>query len=242
MKSRILQRAPGVPVVDLTHAITVFHPEEAGYWLYCCCSQFPAGTVHVAVVDPGVGTARAIVVLSAAQQLFIAPDNGLLGLIAQSDPQSRAHRVTVAALESLGLGLHSATFHGRDVMAPLAAELAAGRLRAEEVGPAHTLVRGGLQPAEEIAGGTLLGTVAVIDHYGNCLTTIPAAATAGRTHARLRPEGAVLRWVRTYEEAGPGECVALINSASMLEIAARRSSAAALLNVLPGQRVYLSRS
>lgn len=242
MRSRILQRAPGLPVVDLTHAITPFRPEEAGYWLYCCQSQFQAGTVHVAVVDPGVGSARAITVLEAHEQLFVAPDNGLLGLVARSDPRARAFRVTDAALRSLGLALQSATFHGRDVMAPLAAELAVGRIRAPQVGPAHTLVRGMLQPAEEAADGTLLGTVAVIDHYGNCLTTIPAAAVAGREQVRLQPEGPALRWVRTYEEARPGECVALINSASMLELAARRASAAALLNVLPGQRVYLCRS
>jgi len=242
MKSRILGRAPAVPVVDLTHAITPFRPEEAGYWLYCCQSQFPAGTVHVAVVDPGVGSARAIAVLRAAQQLFVAPDNGLLGLVAQSDPRAQAYRVSDAALKSLGLGLHSATFHGRDVMAPLAAELAMGRVRPDQVGPPHTLVRGMLQPAEEAADGSLTGTVAVIDHYGNCLTTILAAAAVGRQRVRLHPEGSPLRWVHTYEEARPGECVALINSASMLELAARRASAAALLNVLPGQRVYLSRS
>jgi S-adenosyl-L-methionine hydrolase (adenosine-forming) len=242
MKSRLFERAPGIPVVDLTHAITPFRPEEAGYWLYCCLSQFAAGTVHVAVVDPGVGSARAITVLQAARQLFVAPDNGLLGLVAGSDAHSRAYRVTDAALESLGLALHSATFHGRDVMAPLAAELASGRLRAEQVGPVHALARGLLQPAQEGSDGTLLGSVAVVDHYGNCLTTIPALAAAGRTHVRLQPQGAALRWVRTYEEARPGEGVALVNSASMLEIAARRSSAAALLNIRPGQLVYLSRS
>ena len=242
MKSRIFLRAPGLAVVDLTHAITPFRPEEAGYWLYCCLGQFPAGTVHVAVVDPGVGGERAIVVLRAAGQLFVAPDNGLLGLVAQTCPQSRAYRVTSAALDALGLAPLGATFHGRDIMAPLGAELATGRVTAEQIGPPQVLAAGALRPAEEAPNGALCGTVALIDHYGNCLTTIPAAAVGARRHVRLRSDARALRLVRTYEEAAPGECVALINSASMLELAVRQASAASLLNARPGQPVYLTES
>ncbi|HEX4023629.1 MAG TPA: SAM-dependent chlorinase/fluorinase [Steroidobacteraceae bacterium] len=240
MKSRVVLRAPHIPVIDLTHAITPFVPEEAGYWLYCCYPQFASGTVHVAVVDPGVGSARAIVVLCAAGQYFVAPDNGLLGLIAQSCADAVAHRVEADALAALQLAPRSATFHGRDVMGPLGAELATGRVRPEQLGARHTLAPGRLHPAVRAADGSVRGSVAVIDHYGNALTTIPAAAIGSLRTVRLQPAGRALRLVGTYAEAGPGECVALINSASMLELAAGQASAAAALNVRPGQQVEVS--
>lgn len=240
MKSRIVQRAPQVPIIDLTHAVTPFRPEEAGYWLYCAHPQFPQGTVHVAVVDPGVGSRREILVLEAAGQLFIAPDNGLLDLIVRSRPEALARRLEPAALEALGLAPRSATFHGRDIMAPLAAELAVGRASAAQLGPIHSPAPGTLQPACVEAGGAIRGSIAVIDHYGNALTTIEAGAIGARRQVRLRPQGPALRWVHSYAEAQPGECVALINSAGMLELAAREGSAAAGLNVQPGQPVYLT--
>jgi S-adenosylmethionine hydrolase len=239
LKGRIVERAPGTPIIDLTHEITPFAPEEAGYWLYCCCGQFPAGTVHVAVVDPGVGSARAIVVLQAKGQLFIAPDNGLLGLVASGDVEARAYQVGEGALLRLGLAPLSATFHGRDVMAPLAAELASERLRADEVGPQHDLQPGRLQRAVARGDGSIHGVIAVIDRYGNALTTIPAASLGGFRRPRVWLAGRQLPLVRTYAEASAGECVALINSSSMLELAAREASAAQALNARAGQAVYV---
>lgn len=240
MKARIAQRAPHVCIIDLTHQITPFQFEEAGYWLYCCHGQFPQGSVHVAVVDPGVGSERAIVVLCASQQLFVAPDNGLLGLLASSDPGACAYRVEAASLVALGLRFDSTTFHGRDIMAPLAAELISGRVRPEQLGPRLVPQPGSLQLARRAADGSIAGTIAVIDHFGNALTTIPGALIGPRLEVRLRPGAPPLRRVRTYAEARPGECVALINSASMLELAVREGSAAKALNVKPGQAVYLS--
>ena len=240
MRSRILLRAPHIPVVDLTHAITPFMPEEAGYWLYCCYPQFPAGTAHVAVVDPGVGSARAIVVLCAAGQYFIAPDNGLLGLIAATCADAVAYRVEMQALDALQFPARSATFHGRDVMGPLAAELAAARVDPARLGPRHRLEAGRLRPAVRAADGSVRGTIAVIDHFGNALTTIPAAAIGSMQRVQLHPDGRLLRRVGTYAEAAPGECVALVNSAAMLELCARQASAAAVLNAYPGQQVKVS--
>lgn len=240
LKSRVVQRAPGVPLIDLTHHIRRFHPEEAGYWLYCCYPQLPSGTVHVAVVDPGVGSAREILVLSAAGQLFVAPDNGLLGLIAQRLPEALAWRVEPGALAALGLSAESATFHGRDIMAPLAAELAMRRVTAAELGARQAPLAGPLTPPRRLSDGTLQGCVAVIDHFGNVLTTIAARELEGRRQVRLAPGAPTLPWVATYEEAPPGQCVALINSAGMLELAARQASAAAALNVEPGRPVYVS--
>lgn len=240
LKSRVLQRAPGIPLVDLTHDIRRFQPEEAGYWLYCCYPQLPAGTVHVAVVDPGVGSAREILVLSAASQLFVAPDNGLLGLIAQHLPEALAWRVEASALAALGLSAESATFHGRDIMAPLGAELAMRRVRPDELGPRQVPMPGSLTPPRELPDGSLEGCVAVIDHYGNVLTTIPGRQMAARRQVRLAPWAPALPWIGTYEEGTAGQCAVLINSAGMLEVAVRQASAAAALNVAPGQPVYVS--
>jgi len=238
MRSRIVQRAPQLPIIDLTHEISAFAVEQAGYWLYCCHPQFPAGTIHVAVVDPGVGSARAILVLEAAGQLFIAPDNGLLGLLAQSLPY-RAYRVTDEALSRLHIAPSSATFHGRDIMAPLAAELGCQRIRADEVGPAHTPAPGRLACAQAMPDRSIRGTVALIDHYGNALTTIPGAALKSLRAPQVRFEQQSLRILRTYADAGPGECFALVNSASMLELATRQGSAAQALNIQPGRTMYL---
>jgi S-adenosylmethionine hydrolase len=239
MKSRILQRSPGSLIIDLTHEIPPFHPEQAGYWLWCVAPQFPAGTVHVAVVDPGVGGARAIIVLEALGQRFIAPDNGLLGMIA-GNPDARAYAIEHHALERLGLSPASATFHGRDIMAPVAAELSARRLEPQELGREHTPLAGTLRLAVAGADGSVQGQVAVIDHYGNALTTIPGATVARLRRPNVALGGRRLRLVRAYVDAEIGECVALINSAGMLELAAGQASAARLLNIAPGQEVYLA--
>ncbi len=240
LKSRIVQRAPAIPLIDLSHAIRPFHPEHAGYWLYCCHAQLPAGTVHVAVVDPGVGSERRILVMRAGGQLFVAPDNGLLGLIAQTVAGAVSFSVDAAALHSLGLSAESATFHGRDLLGPLGAELAMGRAIPEQLGRSHAPVLGNLHPPSVLADATLLGAIAVMDHFGNLLTTIAARDMGARQSVRLAPGAAPLPRVRTYAQAPAGQCVALINSAGMLEIAARQASAADALNATVGQAVYVS--
>ena len=240
LKSRILQRAPAIPLIDLTHAIRRFHPEDAGYWLYCCHSQLPAGTVHVAVVDPGVGSERSILVMRAGGQLFVAPDNGLLGLIAQSAAAVVSFRVDADALNSLGLAAESATFHGRDLLGPLGAELAMGRAIPEELGRSHAPLLGNLHPPSVLPDGSLLGAVAAVDHFGNLLTTVAARDMGARQSVRLAPGAAPLPRVRTYAQAPAGQCVALINSAAMLEIAARQASAAEALSATVGQAVYVA--
>lgn len=238
MKSRIAQRAPQIPIIDLTHRIAPFAAEQAGYWLWCCLGQFPAGTVHLAVVDPGVGAERDIVVLEAAAQLFIAPNNGLLGLVG-GEPEARAYALSQQARSRLGLESASATFHGRDIMAPLAAELACTRIRAVELGPRVALRPGRLTRASTQADGSVRGVVAVIDRYGNALTTISVGAIAHLRQPQVQLQERYLPWVRTYSQADVGECVALINSSGMLELAAREASAAQALDVRVGQTVYV---
>src|SRR5688500_15407763 len=134
MKGVMLSRFPAVRIVDLTHEIVVHFPAEAGFWLARSFRYFPTGTVHVAVVDPGVGTARDIVAVAAQGHVLLAPDNGLLAPIAAAHADARIIRFDSAPLARLGIQRPSATFHGRDIFAPVAAELAAGRCQPEALG------------------------------------------------------------------------------------------------------------
>jgi S-adenosylmethionine hydrolase len=228
MKSRLQARLADVPIVDLTHAITPFRPEEAGFWLWRSAPQFPPGTVHVAVVDPGVGTARSLVAVRAARQLFVAPDNGLLGLVWQGSAPAEAVRVTSEALARLGLSATSATFHGRDLIAPLGAELAAGRCRFEELGPAVTPEPGRLKPAAE-RERVIDGVIAAIDRYGNLLSTVEASTLKTLRAPQITYKGRRFPMVNTYGEARNGTCVALVNSFGVLEIACSCGNAAETL-------------
>jgi S-adenosyl-L-methionine hydrolase (adenosine-forming) len=127
MKGRILTRFAEAKIIDLTHEIVVHWPAEAGFWLARSFEYFPTGTVHVAVVDPGVGTSREIVAVTARGHIFLAPDNGLLAPIVGRHPDANIVRFNATQLARFGVTRPSATFHGRDIFAPIAAELAAGR-------------------------------------------------------------------------------------------------------------------
>ncbi|HEY2036604.1 MAG TPA: SAM-dependent chlorinase/fluorinase, partial [Steroidobacteraceae bacterium] len=113
MKGRILGRLPTARIIDLTHEIMVHWPAEAGFWLARAFEYFPPGTVHVAVVDPGVGTSRDIVIVTAAEHMFVAPDNGLLAPVVGRHPQAGIVRLRPHGLARIGVQHASATFHGR---------------------------------------------------------------------------------------------------------------------------------
>ena len=239
IKGCILTRFPAARIVDLTHEIVVHWPAEAGFWLARAFPFFPAGTVHIAVVDPGVGTSRDILALEAGGHVFMAPDNGLLAPVAGRHSEARLTRLTVAGLARLGIGHPSATFHGRDIFAPVAAELAAGRCRASELGdPVETLVPSWVDdPTVEPA--SVSGVVITIDHFGNLITNIDASlierfrmpvAHAGNHAFPLR---------RTYGDAQPGQYLALINSFGVLEIARAEHNAAEGLGLSRGAPVVV---
>ena len=237
MKGVILTRFREARIVDLTHEIPRYSPGEAGFWLSRCFEYFPSGTVHVAVVDPGVGTARDIVGVCCRGHVLLAPDNGLLMPIVRRDPQATIVRLAAPALALLGLSRPSATFHGRDIFAPVAAQLAAGRLELGALGP----LAGELAPspfADPVSEGrSLQGTVVTVDHFGNLITDIEALRLEGLRHPRVKVAGRELRVLRTYGEANAGECLALINSFGLLEIAQSGGSAALTLSVGRGSVV-----
>jgi S-adenosylmethionine hydrolase len=134
MKGQILARFHDARIVDLTHEVLAHWPVEAGFWLARAYRYFPQGTVHVAVVDPGVGGSRGIAVVEGDGHLFLAPDNGLLGNVVEALTAPRLRQLSDSFIASLGVTRPSATFHGRDIFAPVAAELAAGRAAPDSLG------------------------------------------------------------------------------------------------------------
>ncbi len=223
MKGVLIARAPGVPLCDITHDIPRHDTAAAAFALAQAAPLFPDGTVHVAVVDPGVGGARREVVVAGDRHVFVGPDNGLLSLVA---PAPRA----AFAIESPAFRREevSATFHGRDVFAPAAAALAAGA-RPDEAGPKVELM-GGLE-------GGAMGGIIHVDQFGNLITAIPGEAVP--SGASVRVGGQSLPIVTTYSDVAEGEPLAYVGSAGTIEIAVRRGSAADLFSAGRGSPVAI---
>ncbi len=239
MKGQLLVRHPGVRIVDLTHGVLAHWPAEAGFWLARSFRYFPSGTVHVAVVDPGVGSEREIAVVECSGHLFLAPDNGLLAAVVESADAATLRRIEPSVLQRLGIGTPSATFHGRDLFAPLAAELAAGRLQPAELGSAvQELIPGWVE--EPVVGlGQVTGAVVTVDHFGNLLTNLDARYLDTLTQPAVRVAGRELPLRRTYADARPGDYLALVNSFGVVEVARAEGSAAEGLGLDRGAPVVV---
>jgi S-adenosyl-L-methionine hydrolase (adenosine-forming) len=237
MKGRILTRFPAASVVDLTHEVPAQAAEEAGFWLARSFETFPAGTVHVAVVDPGVGTARAILCAEVAGHLLLAPDNGLLGAFPARSLEPIVHALAETAYASLGIDCVSATFHGRDIFAPVAAELAAGRCALADLGALSSEWQRGSHERAAWDQGALWGRVITIDRFGNLITNIDGAALESLASAQVRIGAHVAPLHRTYGEARAGELLALVNAFGMLEVAIAQGSASDQLGLGRGTRV-----
>lgn len=238
MKGAILSRLPGAQIVDLTHDIPVHWPIEAGFWLARSFRYFPAGTVHVAVVDPGVGTARSIIAGEHEGHVFLGPDNGLLQPVLGSRP-ARCHRLSEAWRQQQGWPSPSSTFHGRDIFAPLAADLAAGRVAVGDIGPAAGELIPSLQEEPEAGAHEVRGTVVAIDNFGNLITNIDGSLVAGFRKPDVLAGGRRLPLRRTYGDVQPGEFLALVNSFGVLEIARAEGSAAESLGLGRGAPVLV---
>jgi hypothetical protein len=239
MKGRIFGRFPAARIVDLTHEILVHWPAEAGFWLERSWRYFPAGTVHVAVVDPGVGTDRDILVASVEGHVLLAPDNGLLAPLLARSASVHVRRLDPAVLSRFGIGGISATFHGRDIFAPLAAELAAGRSQPADLGALTTAwVPSWIEePARE--AGAASGIVITIDRFGNLLTNIGAELLEGLVEPRVFAGHHVFALRRTYGDVRPGEYLALVNSFGVIEIALAEGSAGQGLGLSRGAPVVV---
>jgi hypothetical protein len=238
MKGRILERMPRASIIDVTHEVHVYWPAEAGFWLSRAFPYFPLGSVHVAVVDPGVGTRRDILAVEADGHVFLAPDNGLLAPVLARARHTLIHRLDLPAAQSrFGLPVPSATFHGRDIFAPLAAELAAGRAQVAHLGPPTTDLVPSWVEDPSVSADHVQGVVITIDHFGNLITNIEAAMLERFRHPLVRAGGHEIPVWRTYGDVRPGELLALINSFGVLEVARAEQSAAEALGLGRGAPV-----
>jgi len=237
MKGVILARCAAARPVDLCHGVRPQALLQAAWILRHAWRRFPPGSVHVAVVDPGVGSERRCLAAEEDGHAFLAPDNGLLGPVL-----SDAARVFELDVERFAAAERGATFHGRDVFAPAAAALAGG-LAPEEAGrPIADWRRLTLPPVEARGPGSLSTEVLFADRFGNLITPLDAGLLAGGAGAwtvAIGEREIALR--RTYADAAPGEALALIGSCDSLEIAVRDGDAARELGAGPGTPVEVRR-
>lgn len=241
IKGRILTRLPDARIIDVTHEVPVYWPAEAGFWLARAYSYFPAGSVHVAVVDPGVGTTRDIIAVLADGHAFLAPDNGLLAPVVGRAKSVNIYRLDAAlAASKFKLPTPSATFHGRDIFAPVAAEIAAGRAAPADIGPRTTDIVPSWVDDPAVSAGHVAGVIITIDHFGNLITNIDAALIEPFTHPLVRTGGHTFPLRRTYGDVRPGEFLALVNSFGVIEIARAEQSAADALGLGRGAPVTIS--
>ncbi len=225
MKGVMLSHFPTAKVVDLTHEIIAHWPAEAGFWLERSYRYFPAGTVHMAVVDPGVGTSREIIAARHDGHVFLAPNNGLLTPMLEAASDAAVHTVDIERLERIGVSTVSATFHGRDIFAPLAAEIAAGKCQVESLGPwTSDLIPSWVDPPSR-GGDGVSGVVITVDTFGNLITNIDASHVADLKDPVVQVGGRFIPLRRTYGDVRPGEYLTLINSFGVLEVARSEQSA-----------------
>ena len=241
MKGVVLRVNPRVRLVDLTHEIPAHDIVAGALVLRSAAPYFPPGTVHLAVVDPGVGSTRRAVAIATAGALFVGPDNGLLMPAAQRFGIRSTRVIDVEHVLRRKI-LHppiSQTFHGRDVFAPVAAWLSTGGTLSALGPAAHDLVELQL-PASRMTRDTIDGEVIYVDRFGNLIANIGAADLARFRPREVSVSIAGMRiggLVPAYASVAEGELLAIIGSWDLLEIAARRGSAAQRLGLGRGTRV-----
>jgi S-adenosyl-L-methionine hydrolase (adenosine-forming) len=239
MKGAILNINPAARIVDINHHVAPYDLLDGALSIANSYSYFPPRTIHVVVVDPGVGTERRPLLVSAAKQYFVAPDNGVLSVV--FDRESCIVRHVTA--EHYFLNPVSPTFHGRDVFGPTAAWLSKA-WQTEAFGEEITDYARFTMPKPKSSGTTVKGVILRVDGFGNLMTNltaenVPAAMVASST-IKLAVNGTkVAKIVRTFGMGGPGEPIALFGSAGFLEIAVNRGNAARTLGVNRGNEVIL---
>jgi S-adenosylmethionine hydrolase len=246
MKGVILGIAPQARLVDVSHHIAPQAVRQAAYVLATAVPYFPAGTVHLVVVDPGVGSARRPIAVQTRTAFFVGPDNGVFSLVlgdegrTTKDERRASPSIVHLTNQRYWRPEVSHTFHGRDIFAPVAAHLSRGVALTELGEPVDDLVILPILRPERHADGALTGHVLHADRFGNVITNVPAqllpppdrlvVEVAGRRIVGLRP---------TYAAAEPGGLVALVGSDGLLEIAVREGNAAQELAVKVGDAVVI---
>jgi len=246
VKGAVLAACREASVVDLTHELPPHDVMAAAFSLAAARGAFPAGTTFLAVVDPGVGSARRALALEAAGQRFVGPDNGIFTFVLAEQPSARVHEITNQGLFRARV---SATFHARDVFGPVAGRLAAGMDLAEVGPPISDPVRLPLERPRPVGPGEWEGAVLHVDRFGNLITNFTeedldaalAIVNGDPTDLVVAVEGMVLPLVRTYSDVCEGEACAVAGSSGRLEVSVNRGSAARQLGASRGAPVRVRR-
>lgn len=230
---------PGLSLIDLSHELAPFDIHAAALFVQSALPRFPSGTIHLAVVDPGVGSARRALIIERGDMLLVGPDNGLFSYLFDVP-----HRVYAIEPARLGQRAISSTFHGRDVFAPVAARLSAGA-SPSAFGHAVDSYQRVAFPMVDISGDTLHGRVLHVDRFGNVITNVARNTLRGFARDQqltiVVGERSVHGLVDHYAQVEPGELLALYGSTGLLEIALREGDAASLLGAAAGEPVRVTR-
>ena len=243
MKGVVLSINPTAAIVDISHQIDPQDIVQAAFAIQAAYRYFPAGTVHLLVVDPGVGTDRALLALEMENQFFIAPDNGAMTLLLNQNNATCLVRLTNS---DFFLDSVSQTFHGRDIIAPVGAHLSRGvdlRQLGDELTSADAVRLENIHPRISDAG-EIAGTIVAVDHFGNLITNIDSqmlqrfVQNVAEDKIRVRIGSHTIRGIsRTYENVRRGTALGLIGSRGFLEVAVNQGHAARELNAGKGDAV-----
>lgn len=241
MQGVILGICPDAQIVNITHEIPSFSTLDAAYAIAQSAPYFPAKSIHVVVVDPGVGSSRRAIVVEAKDRLFIGPDNGVFTLVLEGDENAVVREITAA---KFCLQTPSTTFHGRDIFAPVAAYLASGRFEPQECGP--KILTPVLLPqliASQATDGHWSGLILSVDRFGNLITNLrstqlESSLEAGAFALQLGPHR-VTKLCHTFSEATGTEPFLYFGSSGYIEIGINQGSAAAVLGGQVGQSISL---
>ncbi len=243
MKGVIYSLCPQVSCIDITHSISAHNIREGAFLLRSAIPYFPRGTVHVGVVDPGVGSERKSIVLATRRHVFVGPDNGLLLPAARLFGDIAAYKITNQALLNHPV---SNTFHGRDIFAPVAAHILNG-LPFNQIGPrldVNELVDIPFQKPS-VLDDFIIGSVLFIDHFGNIITNISSMQIERFTQpsetllVQIKDQQLSIPFHKSYDRVNKNELVALVGSSGFLEISMNQGNAAATLNVSSDDMIQL---
>jgi hypothetical protein len=239
MKGVILGICPQAQIVDISHGVTPFEIGEGAYLIAQAYRYFPKKTVHVVVVDPGVGTARRPILMEAAGQYFVAPDNGVLSMVLAREEKAAFRLISNAKYFLKNV---SSTFHGRDIFAPVAAHLAAGVPAARIGKRIEDFLKPGFDKPHRAGKRTWIGRILKIDGFGNVITNFHVdefgdLALRGFTLAFGPVE--VTKVARNYAECGPGELFAIQGSSGYYEVSVSQGSAAKVIGCEAGAAMEL---
>lgn len=232
IKGVLLSKAPGLTIIDITHQIPPQDIHTAAFYLMAAMPYMPKNTLFISVVDPTVGTGRGIVWAKTEHYQFIAPDNGIISWVDQNEKITEARFINNSGLFMKNI---SSTFHGRDIMAPVAAAIAKG-LPEKKIGPVFSEYRTFPFPQPVKAGNRVTGQVIAIDHFGNAVTNIRRSYLNASSVFSISDR--MLKGLKlTYASVPEGEALALIGSFGFLEFSVRNGSFARTFDVKIGSVV-----